>query len=565
MTRITVPTPGEPFHLDVSPGEVVVIVGANGSGKTRLGTYIEGVEAASRQGTAPAYRAHRVAARRDLAIQPIQVVPLEEAERELHFGLPHDAAQSMHAFSHRWREQPAVHQLADFPHVLKVLFAEHLREAVRFKEEHRQNPVAQQKSSKLERLVDIWHGLLPQRRLRIVETSLRVSSNGKEEAEYEAGQMSDGERVALYLIGQVLTAPTDAVLVVDEPELHVHRAILASLWDRLEGERADLAFVYLTHDLEFAASRRGARKIALLDFGKGGDPGSPGRWTLRPIPEGDGAFDEDLAVRVLGSRRPVLFVEGGAGSLDAAVWRKAHPGWSVMPLGGCEAVIHATASFNANGGLHRMRCVGVIDGDGRDDAEKTRLAGMPVHVLPVAEIENLFLLPEVFRILAHALGLRGADLERAVRGLESAVVERARTNREAAVARRVARALDRCLKGIDLAADDVGRLREGIAAVLAGLDVDRSAEAVRVELDAAIAERDVPRVLALYDDKGLLADAAQLLNMKKDVLERRILGLLADKDETAFVGAVRRHLPALTPEENATPAEASPVSEVRAA
>src|SRR5688500_17911129 len=39
-------------------------------------------------------------------------------------------------------------------------------------------------------------------------------------------------------------------------ELHLHRALQAPLWDEIEAERADCLFVYLTHDLDFAASRR---------------------------------------------------------------------------------------------------------------------------------------------------------------------------------------------------------------------------------------------------------------------------------------------------------------------
>ena len=39
---------------------------------------------------------------------------------------------------------------------------------------------------------------------------------------YNASMMSDGERVALYLISQCLIAPDDYIIIIDEPEIHLH-------------------------------------------------------------------------------------------------------------------------------------------------------------------------------------------------------------------------------------------------------------------------------------------------------------------------------------------------------
>lgn len=74
--------------------------------------------------------------------------------------------------------------------------------------------------------------------------------------------MSDGERAIFYLIGQVLVAAANSVLIIDEPELHIHRSIMSSLWDQLESARQDCAFIFITHDIEFAANRI-AKKLQL--------------------------------------------------------------------------------------------------------------------------------------------------------------------------------------------------------------------------------------------------------------------------------------------------------------
>ena len=55
-------------------------------------------------------------------------------------------------------------------------------------------------------------------------------------------------------------------IFVDEPELHLHKSIQASLWTAIEAVRSDCLFVYLTHDTEFAAAFPQAKKIWLKNF-----------------------------------------------------------------------------------------------------------------------------------------------------------------------------------------------------------------------------------------------------------------------------------------------------------
>ena len=107
------------------------------------------------------------------------------------------------------------------------------------------------------------------------------------------------------MIGQALTAAADSLLIVDEPELHVHRSIMSKLWDELEARRADCAFVFITHDLEFAAARV-AQKFVIRDYLP-----TP-LWTIEAIPK-DAGFSEETATLILGSRWPILFVEGEEG------------------------------------------------------------------------------------------------------------------------------------------------------------------------------------------------------------------------------------------------------------
>jgi hypothetical protein len=149
--------------------------------------------------------------------------------------------------------------------------------------------------------------------------------------------------------------PKDGVFIVDEPELHLHRAIQARLWDAVERARPDCIFVYITHDLGFAASRRDATKMWLREF-------HGGEWDWEVVPETD-ILPEPLLLEVMGSRQPVRFVEGDRGSLDLFIYGLIFPGECVVPCGSCELVIHSTTSFAGMSELHHNACRGLVDND----------------------------------------------------------------------------------------------------------------------------------------------------------------------------------------------------------
>src|SRR5205823_13391942 len=128
----------------------------------------------------------------------------------------------------------------------------------------------------------------------------------------------------------------------------LHKSIQSKLWDAIQAERPDCLFVYLTHDLEFAAGRRGATKIWLKDF-----DGS--RWDWRIVPKEEG-ISEEMLLALIGSRKPILFVEGDRGSWDSFLFSRIYPDFTVVPCHNAEGVLHATVSFAARKDLHALEC-----------------------------------------------------------------------------------------------------------------------------------------------------------------------------------------------------------------
>lgn len=79
------------------------------------------------------------------------------------------------------------------------------------------------------------------------EDELFASKNGSEL--YSITELSDGERNAILISADVLTAKQGSLIVLDEPERHLHRSIISPLLSSLFLKRPDCAFVISTHDV----------------------------------------------------------------------------------------------------------------------------------------------------------------------------------------------------------------------------------------------------------------------------------------------------------------------------
>ena len=307
--------------------------------------------------------------------------------------------------------------------------------------------------------------------------------------------MSDGERAIFYFLGQCLLAPKDGIIIIDEPETHVHKAIMGRLWGSAEAARADCAFIYMTHDLDFAASHTASVKYFIRAYEQGGT----GRWDMKPLPD-DTGLPEHVVTELVGSRRSILFVEGERVSLDLTIYRNVYRAFTVVPLGSCENVIRSVGSYKNSSSLHGLAVCGLIDADDRSAEETARLNGLGVYVLPVAEVENLLALPSIFNALAETLLC--TDPAARLNDLQSDIMSRAQAEMDLVCSRYTIRRLDRRLKSVSVAAQDLATLSATFAAELAGVDPAPIFQLAKSKIEMAISAGDLPRVLALYDNKG---------------------------------------------------------------
>lgn len=433
----------------------------------------------------------------------------------------------------------AVSLLNDFDFLIQALFADQANKSLET-HKHARAGNLNAKPTKFEQLVEVWERLLPHRKLDISGDDILVKVAGSD-AKYKSSDMSDGERAVFYMIGQTLAAAEGSLLIIDEPELHVHRSIMSKLWDELEATRPDCGFVFITHDLEFAAARM-AQKFVIREY-------SPApSWVIEPVPEHTG-FDEEVATLILGSRRPVLFVEGDESSIDKAIYRCCFPEWTVIPRASCEEVIHSVVTMRRNEALTRVTCSGIVDADDYAPDDIAYLQELGVATLSVSEIENVILLPAVSRAIAESEGFAGTELEERLANLKRAIFETLNSDAsiDEVVTRYCRRRIDRVLKKIDLSsARKVAEIVSEYQRQTASLDISSIAIEARERIEGAVKADDLPLLLAHYDNKGLFALAAKHLKTSKLVdFENWLTRILRSDKVPGVVAAIRQSLPAI--------------------
>jgi ABC-type cobalamin/Fe3+-siderophores transport system ATPase subunit len=370
----------------------LIIIGANGSGKSKLGAWMEQQDMKT---------VHRIGAQRSLNFgEYIQLKSYEQAENLLLYGKNEiDLKKMMRWYNpnNSWKSEMTTKFINDYENVLAALiamknkqndaFIKDCKERESRREQHTKTP-----ETVVDTLKTIWKNVFPERDIDFDDAKVTATfyNDSNQEISYKGMEMSDGERVGLYLMAQCLIIPSNKTIIIDEPEIHLHRSIMNHLWTEIEKSRPDCFFIYITHDTQFAANHRQAKKIWVKSF-----DGS--KWDLEEIQ--DSLIPEQLLLDIMGNRKKVLFVEGTAGSYDTKLYAEIYKDYYVVPCGGCSSVISHTKSMKATPQLHDLKCYGIIDRDYRRDHEIESLKKYGIYALQVAEVENLFLVEELLVIV----------------------------------------------------------------------------------------------------------------------------------------------------------------------
>lgn len=389
---------------------------------------------------------------------------------------------------------------SEFKTVLATLYSERMARRDKFCDaaERGERP-SELLQSILDRTIKIWNFLIEHRTLKCESSSNLVLTGEGVSGSYPAFQMSDGERIILYLIGRVLLAPERALIIIDEPEMYLHKTIVNKLWNELEMERRDCIFLYLTHDLQFAASRD-AKKCWIRSFEY------PSKWNIEEIQ--DNVIPEELLLKLLGSRKKILFCEGKRNSLDSKIFELLFEDYTITPVETCKDVINFTKAFNKIPNTV-AKAYGIIDRDFHSEEQLDKLKQQNVFSYEVAEIENLFLLPDVIAGFAK-YKQEHLDIEE----IKTLILSKLEQDKQAQISQYVSSAINAYFKSSHIS---VGHKKEEVEQnfqkFISEVDINKLFNERESYINDVIDNKKYEKAIMLYNNKGLHSVIEKYFNM----------------------------------------------------
>lgn len=392
------------------------------------------------------------------------------------------------------------------------------------------------KPTRLDRLIMLWERVFPGNHIIRTKGTMMFSTRAGDDL-ISADRLSQSEQTVLYYAASVLYAMPDAVIFVDSPSLFLHPTVLNNLWNSIEELRPDCTFVYNSVDVEFVSSR--TRNVCVWVKSYDAELGA---WDYEVLPPGD--MREELFVDLIGTRKPVLFIEGDARhSIDTRLYPLVFPDCTVRPLGSCDKVIETTRTFNDLKNMHHLESRGVVDRDRRTDPEVEYLRRKSVMVPDVAEVENLFLLEDVMRAMARN---RRRNPDKVAARVKETVIDEFRRRFDEQALQHVRHRVKRMVEcKIDARFSCITAMEAHLRSLINMLQPRAQYNELRSEFQNYINHRDYAGILKVFNHKPMLGECgvARMLGFKsKDDYVAGVLSVLkkGGPDADQIREAVRR-------------------------
>lgn len=350
--------------------------------------------------------------------------------------------------------------------------------------------------TKLDKVVARWQQIFPANQVLRQGGQLLFAREGESDT-YSQVRLSDGEKAVLFYLGAIMFAPPQGVVFIDSPEMFLHPSLQQPFWDSVEALRPDCRFVYTTHDLDFTSTRQ--RDILL--WVRGYNQANQG-WDYTILPRGAGISDE-IYMAIIGSRKPILFIEGDAAhSIDAKLYPLVFRNFTIKSLGSCDKVIESTRTFNDQKALHHLESRGIVDRDRRDDGEVSYLRGKNIFVPDVAEIENILMLEEVVRTVAS---VNGRDENKVFRAVKKSIIGMfSHDLRQQAMLHTRHRTKRLMERRVDGKFNNINDFEKHLAGLAKELNPRGVYEKLCRDFSAWVAREDYAAILKVYNQKSML-------------------------------------------------------------
>ena len=511
------------IHLD--PGDVLFVLGANGTGKSSLMFHFN----IQHHGHTRRISAHR---QTWMHSEALDMTPSAKVQTEQHIQ---NEDQNIHS---RYRDEYAA-QRASMT-IYDLIDAENVRARAIAAAYDAGDDERLKQAGSVEAPVTVINELLRQSNVPItitIHANERVMASRASGPPYSAAQLSDGERNALLIAGNVLTAPEGTLLVIDEPERHLHRSIISPLLHQLFERRPDCSFVISTHDHDLPLTHLTARTLLLRSCTFNGPHVQS--WDADELPAGSPIVDE-LRRDLLGARRTIFFVEGTESSLDKSLYSIVFPMVSVIPKGNCHEVEKAVVGARSSETLHWLRAFGIVDSDGLERADIAAKRAHGVYAVPFYSVEGLYFHPQMIRwVASRVVSIHGGDAGRLARDAIASGVAAIRGHTER-LSRKVAKKVIR-RSVIEQIPNDDNLMRDGGPIVIVNEPKAVHTRYMK-KLESAVEQGDWETILTtcpVRESSALEEIAKRLMFGRRQDYERAVRHLLSrERDAREYIRAL---------------------------
>ena len=382
-----IPMPStDEIQFSLKDGQVLFVLGANGTGKSALMQQF--------------YTTHEKQAKRILAHRQTwftsNAVDMTAAQKKQNEEWIHDYDKEV---TSRWQDNYSSNRLN--MSIFELLNSENMRAreitSAVDQANIEQAQILAQKKSPIQTINEIFEiSNIPIKVVLEKDEQLFASKNKSDF--YSIAELSDGERNALLICADVLTAASNTIIIIDEPERHLHRSIISPLLLSLFQKREDCAFIISTHDVYLPINNENSQILLIRNC----------TWNENRIESWDAdliinpeQIPTSIKLNILGAKRKILFVEGEGNSLDKQIYQLIFPDVTVIPQGNCRNVERAVNGINRTKELHWLKAIGLVDADDRTSEDIQALLNQRIAALECYSVESLYYNTEIIKKIAY--------------------------------------------------------------------------------------------------------------------------------------------------------------------
>lgn len=469
------------------PEKSIILIGGNGSGKSSLADYLK-----------------------DNILGNIVIFP---AYKNLFFSM--DTYETTHFNSidiQNTQSSLRTKRSSNNEKILKesiiAIINEHLKELQK-KHEEKSN---QEPITMFDKFREIYYQIFPELEINI-DTDRRIMYPKKNNQDYIFNLMSEGEKVVILYIIEVLLAKESSYIIIDEPESHLNLAIVNKLWDMLIEERKDCHFIFISHHIDFITSRNNSELVWCKSFNY------PDEWKLEKISNIDN-LPTELTVQLIGTKKPVILCEGDkSNSLDYKVYSQLFiEDYSIYPVGGHLEVIRYVKGFSNF--LFPTKVYGIIDGDLIEENRIEEYKDQNIIVLPFNEVE-MFLLEE--EIIKNVLTYSEEKITQKIESFKNKLVEKIENNKEKIVLSKIKKEIDLSFKEKNIENfNSLNDLKEDYKNIFDLELVDKKHSKYMNELENILAQKNYMELLKWCSLKKEISKGLANQELDNDYVEKAI-------------------------------------------